>query len=196
MRVLQIRLRMGPFGVRAVSDLRKRSRELSRCSLHRFGNAVSQPETDPMRTARRPKMAGCQIRPPVAIEISGCERQVAAGTALDFVRPEFLPRELFQPHQRLDLSIRLPVDDARGKVRRTGNVQIPITVEIDSDGAAHAWKPGDLVVRKREPATILEPVHSVIGFKILGVQAVAIGVDDIQVPVCVQVDHLDSTRSK
>ena len=31
---------------------------------------------------------------------------------------------------------------------------VAITVEVDSDGAARAWEPGDFVVRKRELATI------------------------------------------
>ena len=97
---------------------------------------------------------------------------------------------LFQPHQRRKR--RLVDVRAAGEQRTGDDVQVAVAVEVGGFGAVNAGHLGDRVLDVRIGAGILEPLDPVIRLHEPVVERVAVGQEDIEVAVLVEIDQLNA----
>ena len=84
---------------------------------------------------------------------------------------------------------------AAGEQRRGDDVEVAVAVEVGGLGAVHAGHLRDRALDERIAAAVLEPLDPVIRLDDPVVERVAVGEEDVEVAVLVEIDELESRRS-
>jgi hypothetical protein len=100
---------------------------------------------------------------------------------------------LLQPDQRRQAFL---VHIGTERDERAGDdVEIAVAIEICRLCTAHAWQIGERVGGEREGAYVLEPLDAVIRLDDLVVERVAVGEEDVEVAIAVEVDDFGCLRN-
>src|SRR5262249_46785115 len=74
------------------------------------------------------------------------------------------------------------------------DIEVAVPVQIAGQGAMDARHQGQEVMRVRKPPAVFEPANAVVRPQIKAVGHVAIGIQDVEIAVAVEIDELDSAR--
>jgi hypothetical protein len=125
----------------------------------------------PPRPSAMSKLPTTMSRSPSASEIGDVERGMPRRADLERVSLETATRLLFQPDQRWQLAL---VDGGSQRhPRARHDVEIPVTVEVGCLRTARARQLCQRVLDEREPASVLEPLNTVVRFDSPSVECVA-----------------------